>query len=370
MKSIQEAPITKGMRVIVRADYNVPTKGTKILDPRRIEASYKTIDFLLKKGASIVLISHSKEATLAPVFKFLQKKYAAITFAKNIESIPKEMKSKDIVLLENIRQYPDEETNDAVFTKHLASLGEIYVNDAFSVSHRKHASVVGVPKKLPAYTGFSFAHEVKNLTLLDTDIKHPFVLLLGGAKFSTKIPLIKKFIEKTDYVIVTGAILNNFYKAAGFEVGKSVVEDGYDKEIVKLLKNEKILLPVDVVVLRADKKVTTTPDTLEKGDIICDIGAESTKLIANLLIQSKLIVWNGPTGWYEKGFTKATKAIAEAVASGKARAIVGGGDTGLLVEKTLEKTKNKKVFVSTAGGATLDYLANGTLPGIKTLDQK
>lgn len=370
MKSIQEASITKGTRVLVRADYNVPTKGTKILDTRRIEASFKTIDFLLKKGASIVLVSHSKEATLTPVYKFLQKKYPQISFAKTIEAVPKEMKPKDIVLLENVRNFAGEEENSAAFTKTLATLGTVYINDAFSVSHRKHASVVGLPKKMPSFAGFSFMHEVKNLTLTDADIKHPFVFLLGGAKFGTKIPLIKKFLTKADYVVVTGAILNSFYKTLGFEVGGSVVEEGYEKEIAKLIKNEKILIPVDVVVLRGGAKVQVTPDMVQKGDVICDIGAESTKLLTELLGEATLIVWNGPTGWYEKGFIKATSAIARAIALGSGRAIVGGGDTGLLVEKTLTKSPNKKVFVSTAGGATLDYLSSGTLPGIKALDQK
>ncbi len=368
MKAISESPITKGMRVIVRADYNVPTKGTRILDPRRIEASYKTIDFLLKKGASIVLISHSKEESLKPVYTYLKKKYSTLSFAKTIEDIASDMKPRDIVLLENIRAYEGEEKNDTAFAKKLASLGSVYINDAFSVSHRKHASVVGIPKYLPSFAGFSFAQEIKNLTLTDAQIKHPFVFILGGAKFGTKIPLIKKFIGKADSIVIAGAILNNFYKSAGFEIGSSVAEDGFDTQIKKLLKDEKILLPIDLIVLRKDAKVVTTPDAVLPGDCIVDIGPESTKLIVGLIGTAKLVVWNGPTGWYEKGFTKATKALAQSIVDSKAHAIVGGGDTGLLVEKILPEN-NKRIFVSTAGAATLDFLANCTLPGIIALDK-
>ena len=177
----------------------------------------------------------------------------------------------------------------------------------------------------------------------------------------------KKFAASTDSIVIGGAILNNFYKASGFEVGDSVVEEGYDASIKALLKNQKLLLPVDVLALRGKKKVVLTPDEIEKGDVIVDIGPQSVGLINEKIQKAKLVVWNGPMGWYEKGFTNGTVTLAKSIAEAKATTIIGGGDTGAAIESVLDIATNKKIFVSTGGGATLDYLANGTLPGIKAL---
>lgn len=375
MQSLTKLPKLNGARVIVRVDYNVPLVGTRIADARRIEASYKTIDTILKKGGTPVLLAHLGDGTisLAPIAKFLKKKYAVLFITddlkdkKNIEKQLATVKKGTVVLFENIRRYKEEEKNTVSFGKLLASFGSYYINDAFSVSHRTHASVVGIAKYLPSYAGAQLSAEVAFLAPVVKNPKHPFVFILGGAKFATKIPLIARFIDTADSIVIGGAILNNFYKVAGFEVGNSVVEKGYDKQLASLIDQSNLLLPIDVLVTRAGKTVAVTADEVIPGDTIVDIGPQSIALIAQKISKAKLVVWNGPMGWYEKGFTKGTVGLAKAIGTNKAHAVIGGGDTGAALEKILKKSTNTKVFVSTGGGATLDYLANGTLPGIEAL---
>ena len=354
-------------RALVRVNYNVPMNGSKIVDTRRIEASFDTIRVLQKKGFQVRLLAHlgDGEESLKPIAKYLSK-YFKVKFVTEDINADVPVVSKDtVILFENIRRYKEEKENNINFSKNLSKLGDIFVNDAFPDSHRKHASVVGVAKYLPSYAGIQMEKEIKNLSSLLTIKKHPFLFILGGAKFSTKIPLIKRFAISADQIVVCGAILNSFYKTAGFEVGSSVIEEGYEKEIKKLLSLSNLLLPVDVVVLRSGAKKLVMANEVQKGDVIVDIGKQSTDLIKQKIQKSKLIVWNGPTGWYEKGFVKATKDLAQEVVKSKGFAVVGGGDTGALVEKIAGSSKN--VFVSTGGGATLEYLAKGTLPGIQYL---
>lgn len=375
MQSVSKLPKLNGAQVLVRVDFNVPLKGNKIVDSHRIEASYATIDTILKKGGTPILIAHLGKGTdtLRPIATFLSKKYKKIVFITHdildtrTHGIIGEVPSGTVILFENIRRYEGEEKNVGAFAKTLASYGAYFVNDAFSVSHRVHASVVGIAKYLPSYAGCQLEQEVKALTSAVTNKKHPFLFVLGGAKFETKIPLLKQFNEKADKIVIAGAILNNFYKVAGFEVGKSVVEDGFDAPIKKLLKSEKLLLPIDIIVMRGTRKLTVTPVEIEKNDVIVDIGPESVKLIAKEIAKAKLVVWNGPTGWYEKGFTKGTTGLATAIMGSKTTAIIGGGDTGAVIEKLMGGNTNKRIFVSTGGGATLDFLAKGTLPGIRVL---
>jgi phosphoglycerate kinase len=374
MQSIKNISNIKHARVLIRVDYNVPLKGNRIIDARRIEASYKTIDFILKKGGTPVLIAHVGDGkeSLRPVATYLSKKYKMVLVSNDIfdhrtKDILHEVPPHTIILLENIRRYEGEEKNDRAFAKALASLGEYYVNDAFSVSHRKHASIVGMPALLPSFAGFQLEEEIKALSLVTNNPKHPFIFMLGGAKFATKIPLIKQFMETADAVVISGAILNIFYKAAGFEVGKSVVEEGYDAELRKLLRSPKLLLPVDVIVLRNTKKVTVTSNEVAKDDVIVDIGPQSVALIAARIKKAKLVVWNGPTGWYERGFTKATTELAHILSDSTAQVVIGGGDTGAVIEKILGGTNRKNLFISTGGGATLAYLSKKTLPGITAL---
>lgn len=374
MTPLQKILSIKNERVLIRVDFNVPLKNGKVADTRRIEAAYGTIDMVLKKGATPILLAHLGDGSesLRPVATILSKRYNIVFIDndladKRTHDIVAQVPKGTVILFENIRGYEGEEKNDKVFAKVLASYGNAYVNDAFSVSHRKHASLVGVPKLLPSYAGLQLQAEIKALSSVVENPKHPFLFILGGAKFSTKIPLLKRFAQTADNVVIGGAILNNFYKLAGFPVGKSVVEEGYDKSIKPLLGNPKLLLPIDVIVARGMKKVTLTPDEVEDGDIIADIGPQSTALIAKKIEKAKLVVWNGPTGWYEKGFTKGTVSLAQAIVASKATAVIGGGDTGAVLEKILTDAPSKRIFVSTGGGATLDYLANGTLPGIEAL---
>lgn len=367
MKTLKDISGMKGKRVLVRVDYNVPLKGNKILDTRRIDASFATIRALQKKGMQVVLLAHLGDGTpsLKPIATYLAK-HVAVKFVTTPigEGIPPVAKDT-IILFENIRRYKEEEANNKAFAKALAALGDIFVNDAFSVSHRAHASVVGVAKYLPSFAGIQLEKEIKELSKLLENKKHPFLFILGGAKFGTKIPLLKRFVDVADQVVIAGAIANSFYRVGGFEIGASVTEEGYDSPIKKLLASPKLLLPVDVVALRGTKKVLCMLNEVQKADVIVDIGSQSVALVAQKIKKAKVIVWNGPTGWYEKGFTKATTELATAMKESKAYVVIGGGDTGAVVENVLGKQKN--IFVSTGGGATLDFLAKGTLPGVDCL---
>lgn len=368
MKSIKSLGNIKGKAVIVRVDFNVPIEGGKIIDPTRILKAIPTIEYLKKKGSLVILISHSDlqkdTQTLLPVAKFLNK-YTKVRFIEGV--IPKslDIKNGEVVLLENLRRFKGEKENDPKFAKSLALLGSIYVNEAFPVSHRAHASIVGIPKYLPSYIGFQFEKEIKNLSVVLNKPKRPFLFILGGAKFETKMPLIKKFLKDADRVVVTGALMNNFFKEASFEVGRSLVENG-DYGIKKIINNPKLLLPVDVVVTGQDGgRLTKGIDEVGKKDKIVDIGDRAIKEFEILINKSKFVLWNGPTGEYEAGFDHGTIALLKILAKSKAKTIIGGGDTVALVSKM--KMEDKFSFISTGGGATLEYLAKGTLPGIKAL---
>ncbi len=373
MKTISQIKSMSGKKALVRVDYNVPLKGNKILDTRRIDASFATIRALQKKGLQVSLIAHlgDSQATLKPVASYLSK-YFNVKFVTNAivgsdkkGSLIEKLSQDTIILFENIRQYEGEEKNDKTFAKTLSRLGDVFINDAFSVSHRSHASVVGVAKYLPSYAGLQLEKEIKNLSKLLENKKHPFLFILGGAKFDTKIPLLKRFIDSADSVFVSGAIANSFFKVAGFEIGSSVVEDSNTAQIKKLLSSPKLLLPVDVVVLRGKKKVTVALTEILKGDVIVDIGLDTIRNVSEKIKKAKIVVWNGPTGWYEKGFSFGTTELAKAMKDSKAYILIGGGDTGAVVDKVVGESKN--IFISTGGGATLEYLAKGKLVGIQAL---
>lgn len=353
MKSIKSLKNLKGKRVIVRVDFNVPVKDGVIDDNFRIKKGISTIKYLVDKGANILILMHlGKDGTddVTPIIKefFRLSKIAK----KSVEFYP------------NIRKFKGEEANDKSFAKELAKLGDIYVNDAFSVSHRAHTSVVGLPKLLPSYAGFQLEEEVKNLSQVFDKPKHPFLFILGGAKFSTKMPLIKKYLKIADYVFIGGALANDFLKAKGFEVGESLV-DKENYNIGKLLNNKKLLLPIDVIVKTKNGLVSKNAHEVLKGETILDIGMMSVKSLQEYIQKSKLILWNGPLGKYETGGGNSTKSVLKIIAKTKATSIIGGGDTvSLISEMKLEKNFS---FVSTGGGATLDFLSAGTLPGVKAL---
>lgn len=355
MRSIRQLKNLQGKIALVRVDFNVPIKNGKVEDDFRIKKALPTIKFLLRKGAEkIILITHLGKdgtASLDPVIS-------------SFFSLSK-IKQEKIEFFENIRKFSGEMENDSLFARRLAALADIYINEAFSVSHRAHASIVGIPKYLPHYAGFQMEEEVKNLSKAVKSPMHPFLFILGGAKFSTKIPLIKKYLKLADNIFIGGALANDFLKAKGFEVGKSLIDQG-KFGIEKIIKNKKLILPVDVVVKKGESFNLKKADKVGKSESIMDIGKESIKMLTPFIKGAKLILWNGPVGKYEAGGGKATKAILKLVARSKAESIIGGGDTVTLIsELDMEKQFS---FVSTGGGATLDFLASGTLPGIKALD--
>ncbi len=364
IKSIKEIKNLKGKTVLLRADFNVPIEKGKVVDDFRIEKTIPTIKYLKQKGAKIIIVSHAGEdgaQTLEPVAKVLNK-YVKTFFVP--QTMPKNLilRNGEVVLLENIRREAGEMKNDASFAKKLASLGDIYVNEAFPVSHREHASIVGVPKYLPHYAGLQMMTEIEHLEKVSKNPKHPFLFILGGAKFSTKMPLINKFLKTADTVSITGALANDFLKASGFEVGKSLIDDG-DFGIAKIVNNKKLLLPVDVVVSTGG--VNKNVADVKKSEKIVDIGTESVREIGMAIAKAKMVLWNGPTGNYENGWDKGTIALLKMLAKSKAETIIGGGDTVALISKL--KMEKKFSFVSTGGGATLEFLSKGTLPGIIAL---
>lgn len=367
MKTLKNLKNVKGKRALVRVDYNVPLKGATILDTRRIDSSFPTIRALQKKGMQVFLIAHLGDGSpsLRPVAKYLAKHFKVEFITDPNFKLPPKLKKDTVVIFENIRRFKEEEENNLKFAGRLAGLGDIFINEAFSVSHRKHASVVGITKYLPSFAGLQLETEINTLSKIFKNKKHPFLFILGGAKFSTKIPLLKHFTAIADNVVIAGAILNSFYKVSKFEIGASVVEDGYEKQIKGLLSSPKLLLPIDAVVVRDGKRYDVSLSDIQEKDIIVDIGSNSVRMIADKIRKAKIIVWNGPTGWYEKGFIGGTVALTQAIKDSKAFAIIGGGDTAEVIQKVVGKNKN--VFISTGGGATLDYLADGVLVGVQCL---
>jgi len=370
MKSIKSLKNIKGKVVLVRVDFNVPIKDGKVEDDFRIKKAIPTIKFLREKGAKIVLITHLGKGgeSLLPVAsaldKFIKTKFVPDILGKDACDIIFNMKNKEVVLLENLRNDEGEKSKDINFAKNLAKLGDFYVNEAFSVSHREDSSIALVPKFLPSYAGFQLEKEVKNLSQAFKKPKHPFLFILGGAKFSTKMPLIKKYLKIADNVFIGGALANDFLKAKGYEVGNSLI-DGTNYGIEKIIKNKKLILPDYVVVKSNGKLIEKKSNEVCKDDVILDIGSEEEKKLKELIKKSKLILWNGPLGKYEAGGAGFTKKILKLVANSNGESLIGGGDTVALISEM--KMENKFSFVSTGGGATLDFLANGTLPGIKVL---
>ncbi|MDB5254461.1 MAG: Phosphoglycerate kinase [Parcubacteria group bacterium] len=328
-KTIEEAGDLSGKRALVRVDWNVPIENGEVRDDFRIKQSQKTISFLKEKGAKVILITHLEPETLSvePLRKYLPE---------------------GVELLENLRQNPGEKENSPEFAKELAEKGDVYVNEAFSASHRKHASIIGVPKLLPSFAGLQFAEEVQQLSKAFAPA-HPFLFILGGAKFETKIPLIKNFIDSADSIFVGGALAHNFFKEQGVDIKQSLVSEG-EFELSSLIQSGKIMLPAD---------------PLWKDEKIKDAGPETIALLETKIKDSKFILWNGPLGNYEEGFKEGTLAVAKLLSECNAEVIVGGADT-LAAIKELNLFDSFS-FVSTGGGAMLDFLANKTLPGIEAL---
>lgn len=330
MKFITEVGDLKGKRVLVRVDWSVPMHAGEVIDDYAIRASLPTLQYLVGRGAEVLVATHLEST------------------ADSIESLEKYLPT-GAKLLPNLRANPGEEENSEEFARELASQADIYVNDAFSVSHREHASLVGVPKFIPSYAGLRFAEEVRRLSQLFYP-KHPFLFILGGAKFDTKLPLLKKFINIADDIFIGGALANNFFKERGDDVGNSLVSDG-DFGLNDLVKSGKILLPEDTIVV---------------DDKILDVGPVSLESLKEKVNAARMILWNGPLGSYENGYKVGTLALARMIAESGKESFVGGGDTLSAIHEL--KLFDQFSFISTGGGAMITFLATGTLPAIEALN--
>jgi phosphoglycerate kinase len=391
MKSIKDEQNLSDKKILLRLDLNVPLNNGKITDTTRIDKILPTLKFLIEQNSKIIILSHVgrpngkvvKELSLQPVCKYLETKLNKSTklIKKNIYEINNQDLFKNIetriVMLENIRFYNLEEKNDDKFAHHLANLADIYVNDAFSCSHRAHASISKITNFLPSYCGLQLELEVDALKKITSNIKKPITCIVGGSKISTKINIIKNLITKFDNLIIVGGMANNIIKYVGHNIGVSIYEKNTDpivKEIFTLSKKEncKIFYPEDVVVskdLNGSPKIKKLNKILS-DEMILDIGESTIKKIENLIEESKTIFWNGPAGYFENpnfaiGSIRIAKKIVEKNRANTIYSVVGGGDTVSLLNKL--KSVNSFNFVSTAGGAFLEYLEGKQLPGITAL---
>jgi len=378
-----------GKRVLVRCDFNVPLDGQTITDDRRIREAIPTIKYLLEHNAAVVLCSHLGRPKGGPDPKYSLKPIAArLTelLGKQCDLLPDcigpeveqrcaSLKPDEVVLLENVRFHPEEEKNDPAFAKQLASLADLYVNDAFGTAHRAHASTEGVAHILPGVAGFLIEKEIDFLGRAVDNPKKPFVAIMGGAKVKDKIALIDNLLPKLDRLLVGGGMAFTFIKAQGHAIGNSLL-DADSLDYAKRLLDEnanKIVLPVDVVVASeltesAQTKVVGV-DQIEDGMIGADIGPKTEALFANEIKSAGTVLWNGPVGVFEMSpFASGTKAVAQALADSGAVTVVGGGDTAAAVDKF--GVADKMSHVSTGGGASLEFLEGKELPGIAALQDK
>lgn len=366
-KSLKDAGDLKGKKVLLRLDLNVPHNNGVVVGDYRIKKILPTIKYLKEKRAKVIVVSHigkdgkdSLKDIALYIDKFTKTGFVPSPSFKAINGVISNMKEGSMVILENIRKHKGEEDCSVSFAKDLASLADVYVNEAFSVSHRKHASVVALPKLLPSYAGFLFEEEYEKLNQALNPEK-PMLLIVGGAKFDTKLPIIKKYLPMADSVFVSGALSNRIFKEKGYYIGKSLIDkSGFDTK--SFVKNKKIVVPIDVV---SDKGRTSLPDDLMRGESIMDVGDKTISMLKEYVSKAKFIIWNGPLGNYETGFDKHTNDLLKIIAKSKAKAIVGGGDTLVLVSRL--RMEKKFYFASTAGGAMLEFLLKGTLPGIDAL---
>jgi phosphoglycerate kinase len=387
-KSVTDIDV-KGKRVLVRVDYNVPIKEDKITDDTRIVAAMPTLEYLLEHGAAVILFSHLGRPKGGPDPKYSLKPVAAhlsgllgkpVAFANDCvgpvaEAASKALKPGEVLVLENTRFHPEEEKNDPELAKKMASLADIYVNDAFGSAHRAHASTEGVAHFLPAVAGFLMEKEIQYLGQAIANPKHPFVAILGGAKISDKIGVIRNLLIKADQVLIGGGMANTFFKAQGFKVGDSLFEEEALETAHQLLQSgtSRLHLPSDVVIgnrfdAEADKKVMRLGNVPE-GWRILDIGPETVASFGKSIAGAGTIVWNGPMGVFEfPRFAEGTFGIAKAVAASQAVSIIGGGDSVAAINQA--GLANEITHISTGGGASLEMLEGLELPGLVALQDK
>jgi len=393
MDSIQSNKINLNKKkILLRLDLNVPLKNGKITDTNRIDKVIPTIQFLLKKNSKIIIVSHVGRPkgknisylSLKPVCEIISKKIGQKVFFidKNLETLSKEDMFKNdkenIVMLENIRFYEGEEKNDKEFGKKLASFAEIYVNDAFSCSHRSHASVVQIPNLLPSFCGLQMNSEINALKKITSQIEKPITCIIGGSKISTKIDVINNLIKKFDNIVFVGGMANTILKFQGIKIGKSMHEENCDSIIRSIFSYSKefgckILLPKDVITSKDldGKGSLKSLDKIEENDMTLDIGPLTIKEINKIIDISKTVLWNGPAGYFEnpnfeKGSLEIAKKISKNTKENKIYSVAGGGDTVAVINKY--KMMEGFNFVSTAGGAFLEFLEGKVLPGIKALE--
>ncbi|AIY80912.1 phosphoglycerate kinase [Clostridium botulinum] len=390
-KTIEDIQV-KGKKVLVRCDFNVPLKDGVITDENRLNGALPTIKYLVENGAKVILCSHmgkpkgepKPELSLAPVAKRLSELLGKeIKFApdntvvgENAKAAVAEMKDGDIVLLENTRYRKEETKNGEEFSKELASLAEIFVNDAFGTAHRAHCSTVGVTDYIDtAVCGYLIQKELKFLGNAVETPEKPFVAILGGAKVSDKIAVINNLLDKVDTIIIGGGMAYTFLKAQGYEIGTSLVEEDrldYAKEMIAKAeeKGVKFLLPVDhrVAAEFKDVEATVTNDqNIPTGNMGLDIGPKTETVYANAIKDAKTVIWNGPMGVFEfENFNKGTIAVAKAMADSNATTIIGGGDSAAAVN--ILGFGDKMTHISTGGGASLEFLEGKVLPGISALN--
>jgi len=387
-KSITDIDM-KGKRVLVRVDYNVPIKDGKVTDDTRIVAAMPTLEYLLDHGAAVILFSHLGRPKGGPDPKYSLKPVVAhlsgllgkpVAFANDCvgpiaEAAAKALKPGEILVLENTRFHPEEEKNDPELAKKMASMADIYVNDAFGSAHRAHASTEGVAHYLPAVAGFLMEKEIQYLGQAIANPKHPFIAILGGAKISDKIGVIRNLLIKADQVLIGGGMANTFFKAQGYQVGDSLYEEEALDTARQLLQSgtTQLQLPVDVVIgdrfdAEAEKKImamASVPD----GWRILDIGPETVAKFGKTLTGAGTIVWNGPMGVFEfPRFAEGTLGVAKAVAASKAVSIIGGGDSVAAINQA--GLADQITHISTGGGASLEMLEGLDLPGLVALQDK
>lgn len=395
IRTIKQIKNLKNKRVLVRVDFNVPVKDGVVKEDARLLASIPTIEYLLKKGAKVILVSHLGRP------EGVEEKYSLKPVAKRLDELMKlkikildgnyvEIKQKlskntgKLVLLENIRFFEGERKNDKKFAKELAGLADYFVLDGFAVAHRDSPSVSGVAKYIPAYAGLLLEKEIVGLSRALVRPKKPFVLVLGGAKMETKIPVLKNLLPKVDHVLIGGGIFNTYLWANGYKVGGSLIDKECKKEVLALLKNKKVILPVDVIVGKEDgsgvkvmqiancKLQNNNSEICNLKSAIFDIGPRTVRLYSQYIKKAQTIVWNGAMGYFEqKPYDVGTMSIARLVASrakGKAFGIIGGGETLQAMEKV--KMTEFVDLVSTGGGAMLEFLGGNKLPGVKAVSKK
>jgi phosphoglycerate kinase len=386
LRNIKEAKISRGMRVILRADFDVAMNGQKIEEDFRIRRVLPTLRFIFKKGGLVRIISHlgrpdgkrNKKLSMRPIAarieRLLRKKIIFVSDPISEASFEKYNSSDSVIFFENIRFWEGEEANSRGFTGKLARWGDVYVNEAFAASHRAHSSVVSLPKILPSYAGMNLEKEIYYLNRIFEKPKHPLVAILGGAKLETKVPLVRKFIKEADGVLIGGAIANTIFYLKGEKIGRPPIIKKKDfGGSSGFLGSRKLQLPADVVTsLSREKKLdsrTVSLSMVREKEFIVDVGPGTVQKFARFLRGAKTIVWNGPMGLIEiKRFSKGTINLARLISKLRALKILGGGDTIAVLHRY--GLLSGFTFVSTGGGAMLDFLAGKKLPGIEVLKKR